>query len=169
MNKFKMIAFALLLLSINIVAFCQQTNQNNLISIDSTNKQNNFLQFWSDFRLSVIESDSLRILNYINFPLNVFGREDKDPVYKINKNDFPLIFNYFLSNKGDSYNSINYNSNLDFIKSFQNIESYIEYIYSTDFHMIEDMVFQKIKGKWKLTFIYLNTKSLKNYLIKYQK
>ena len=133
----------------------------SIMSSEPIKLSQNFSSFWIEFRNSAVKMDTSTLIRFVNFPLDVLGREDNDPKFKISKDKFNLVFTEFLNTKTE----MDYDDNRNFLKLTLKAENYSGYLPDdTTFQRMNDMIFEKKDKDWKLTYIYLDTKELKNKL-----
>lgn len=133
----------------------------NIETRESLKLPQNFNSFWTEFRNSALEMDTNTLFRSVNFPLEVIGREDNDPKFKISKDKFRLVFAEFLNTKTE----MDYDDNRNFLNVTIKAENYSGYLPDgTTFQRMNDMIFEKKDNKWKLTYIYLDSKELKDKL-----
>jgi hypothetical protein len=130
----------ILLLQISSICFCQTADKS-------------FVDFWKVFRNAALKNDYKSLDSFTKFPLIVKGTLDSDPIKKFNRDKFQFVFKNYL--KQDNANMSG--TDLDDIQSKKVISN-------SDFKdavkneiRISDMVFEKVKGSWKLILLYINT------------
>lgn len=111
-----------------------------------------FAEFWKIFRLSIINNDTLKLMELTNFPLETRGPQDSDPIVKYSKNQFTTVLKTFLKQ--------DYDENETEFKLIERLEilkkgDQKEYVYDNNWARVGEFEFKFIKGKWKLTFAYL--------------
>jgi hypothetical protein len=111
-------------------------------------REKEFQKFWIIFRNAIISNDWNAIISNTHFPLETRGSLDDDPVIKIEKDRFRQVFEIFLQT---AYSFPPIKTQYDKIKNKENVYPYI----TDDWYRLGNMQFKKIKGKWFLTFIYI--------------
>lgn len=107
-----------------------------------------FDKFWEDFRNSVlnIEKDTSSIMNFVNFPLETKGDDEYSPIIRYNRNEFISIFKDYLSRPVGP-------NPKDHETAFYSIKKQKKAKLDAS-NRIDDMIFKKVDGNWKLTFLY---------------
>ena len=103
--------------------------------------------FWKDFKNAVINSDSVRLSQLVDFPLETRGVLDTDPIVKYEKGQFMRLFKAFLKQPTGINANLN-ETEFGLIKRTERLDS----IQGT---RLGGMEFNKVKGQWKLTLIYV--------------
>jgi hypothetical protein len=118
-----------------------------LSSFSRQEKDDSFNNFWSSFQTAIISQDYKALAAKTNFPLKAKGVLDYDTTDKYPKKDFERIFSKFLNSiiSSDSTTRLNVLSNYK-LSGDQN-EKYGSV-------RIDNMIFERVNGKWKLTLIY---------------
>ncbi|MBK9391139.1 MAG: hypothetical protein IPN68_13460 [Bacteroidetes bacterium] len=158
----KIILIAIILISCSFACFNNKEKQTNKVdskSILEIELSDIFQTYWKDFREAVINSDSLKLLTLTNFPLKSHGVMDSDPQILINSKNFYYYFQICLNEETGM--SINFETNLDFIKKIDKITDYKFYTKNREWQRINQMEFQKINNYWRLTLIYFDTADYK--------
>lgn len=121
---------------------------------------NQFFKFWKMFRKAVLENDTNKILNLTNFPFETRGPLDIDPIIKVEKLNFLNIFNKYL--KQSSGMQVEYESQLETIRKNQGASKKQNKYFSIQdkWSRAGDLEFRCIKGKWKLSFAYLDYETI---------
>ncbi|MFM2226102.1 MAG: hypothetical protein RJA07_2304 [Bacteroidota bacterium] len=125
-------------------------NENSIIQLESTS-QKEFKIFWKKFRATIIKNDSTNIISLTQFPLETRGEMDSDSIIKYDKKDFAKVLHAFLY----STSGVIQGSQLDEIIQTENPDN--KYVLK-DWARVTDFQFRRINGKWRLTFLYLNTR-----------
>ena len=124
-------------------------NQAQMITNDD------FQSFWVDFRKAIISLDYIKLMEMSNFPLKSHGNRDGDPQFLIYEDRFYYFLKVCLNEKTGLTNEGE--TNLDFINRTSKLEEGKYYLHSEYWCRVQAMEFQRIKGNWKLTLIYLDT------------
>jgi hypothetical protein len=121
-------------------------------SSDTTN--DDFNVFWKKFREAALTSDTAQLSNLCLFPIKYRGPLDDDSVVNVSDKNFYKVFGLFLK----QWNGFNLEgkSELDFITKTTRPQ---DSIHKRQIHN-GDMVFYKIRGSWKLGFLYLNSETI---------
>lgn len=136
----KSVLLLILLLQVTPVAFCQQ-------------KDNGFLSFWTNFRTAVLQSDAKALDSLTLFPLVIKGTLDSDPVKKTGPKNFPVVLKKCLAQP-----NINYSGTVaDVIKATTTFSAREYTDMRNNMMRVEDFEFKKIKGKWLLYLIYIDS------------
>jgi hypothetical protein len=126
------------------------------------NKEVNFAEFYSSFRDAVLLKKNELILNSVNFPIEVRGYLDDDPILKINKKDFLSIFDASINTLTEvDPQTDEMCSTFYILKKTENILTYKLYTKSNEFQRFGNLIFNIINNEWKLTAIYTDTRNLK--------
>ena len=113
----------------------------------SQNKNDDFQLFWSQFRESILSTDTSRIISLTKFPIETRGPLDSDSTIFYKREDFITIFNKFLKSHSGS---INFNeTESDVIQKTAIVNSSDQLT-----RRVGDMIFGKVEGHWKLVFIF---------------
>ena len=105
-----------------------------------------FVTFWSTFHKDLIAKNYKSLSSKTQFPLKAKGQLDYDTVDKYAIRDFEKVFSSFLSAQVHTNGSTRH----DKFKTYK-----LEAGDKTNTSVrIDNMVFEKIKGKWWLTLIY---------------
>jgi hypothetical protein len=122
---------------------------------NSAVKANEENQFWSEFRQAVLDNDRDKIVSMTNFPFEVRGPEDSDPVKRYENKDFPAIFGQLVAQQVFFPSAGRIVS-----KSMQQLIDEKKEITQGDF-MAPDLIqfnqfeFERINGRWLFTRAYL--------------
>jgi hypothetical protein len=119
--------------------------------------ENDFKVYWSNLGKAFLDEDFKKLDQYLHYSVTFYGREDKDPIFKLEKKE-RIIKVLTVFNTGGYYDylldeSISYK---DFFNSNNSFEK--DYRENSDIQEIKDFTFKKIKGCWKLTSVCINTK-----------
>ena len=128
------------LIHISIISFGQK--------VDSS-----FVRYWKIFRESVLDSDFKKLDSLTQFPLIVRGTLDSDPEKYIGINKFKKVFRVYLKQANAFYSATDLN---DIKEKEQLSVKDFRYLWKNQMS-VDDLEFEKIKGHWKLTLIYINT------------
>jgi len=133
-------------------------NQPVLSKADSLNIANasngEFAVFWPVFRRAVLNKDTLAVLQMTRFPFETRGESDTDPVIRFNQDDFFRVYRLLLSQWTGLHVS---GKQLDMIRTTTNTASINP---TADWARVSAMEFQKVGGRWKLAFAYLNEETI---------
>jgi hypothetical protein len=127
---------------------------------DSTHKD--FILFWGKFRTAVINNDSAQLILLSDFPIQTRGPLDNDPVIEYSRQKFTFVFNAFLNQFSGEWSGKDNDSGkteFDVIKNW-GIPNRKDIM--AEQARIGDMIFFKIDGKWKLSFLYLEYDTIKS-------
>ena len=161
MKKTVLLLFALFTLSCNNASKeSQKTIDSFTKSQDKIEKPDDFQSYWIEFREAIIKSDSLKLLELTEFPLNSHGVMDEDPQILINKDNFYYFLKVCLNE--DTGMSISSETMLDYIIKTTTLEEGRLYSKVDDWCRVSSMEFKLINNKWKLTLIYFNTADYAN-------
>src|SRR5690349_4744466 len=117
----------------------------------------NFFNFWKDFRTAILDFDTSQIIAQTEFPFLTRGSLDSDPTIEYNKKKFVRVFTAFLT----QWNGLEMEggSELDIIKK---TEVPKKDDVQNDYARIGDLVFNKQDNSWKLVFVYLNDETIES-------
>jgi hypothetical protein len=107
-----------------------------------------FDSFWHRFRAVALTKDWDALAAVTAFPLTTRGVLDRDPVYHVNRTEFKKVFRTFLAEW-----AIPGGNQLGFIRSITDVSQ--RKGTSTDTVRIGDMIFRRVKGKWRLDTLYM--------------
>ena len=105
--------------------------------------------FWAKFRTAILADNQDKVISITQFPFKTRGDLDDDPIRSHNKDDFLKIYNKIFNE--DSH---------DATTTVKKIIEKKEKLIAKDFLLknyirIENLVFEKKKGKWYFTFAYV--------------
>lgn len=124
------------------------------LPIFSEQDSGDFFIFWAEFRSFVLAKDFSQLKVLSKFPLKTRGPLDSDPVVQFDQAKFSVLMkNYFNQMSGQDPNNLK-ETEFDLIRKTQNPNMQDMNEKKTEFR-IGNAVFQKRKGKWFLTFLYL--------------
>lgn len=112
-------------------------------------------QFWTEFRQAVLANDNKKLVAMTQFPLEVHGVDDSQPVTRYKKEQFGTIFKKILDQpvitmEGDK---IITNTTKSVINSTNTITK--DHIMTGDSFRVDQMVFELKNKQWKLIRAYL--------------
>lgn len=112
-------------------------------------------QFWTEFRQAVVLNDNKKLQAMTQFPLEVYGVDDSQPVMRYKKEQFDPIFKKILDQpvitmEGDK---IITNSTKSIINSTNTITK--DHIMTKDSFRVDQLVFELKNKQWKLVRAYL--------------
>lgn len=128
------------------------------------NKDEYFHLFYPKFREAVLTYNDDSLIKFSNFPVEVQGHLDDDPVLKLDKDEFLPIFKASINdltevdlnkNEIEMYSTYQLFRETNDILEFKNFNSLDEY------QRFGNLVFEKIDKVWKLTTFYTDTRKLK--------
>lgn len=119
---------------------------------EQTSTQQNF---WTEFRQAVLANDNKKLIGMTQFPLEVRGVDDSQPVTQYKKEQFDTIFKKILDQpvvtmEGEK---IITNTTKTVIKSTNTITK--DHIMTGDSFRVDQMVFELKNKQWKLVRAYL--------------
>ncbi len=121
---------------------------------------NDFMDFWSKLRQSIIKKDTVALLGFISLPLKINGELDEMPVKTIKKEEVLNVWNMIMQ-------QINYNIGPDSDLSaninlalFKEKNPFQELMLRTKQNSLGAFHFEKINGNWKIVSLYAD---LDNY------
>ena len=117
-----------------------------------------FSQFYSLFREAVLKNDSTFLKQLTHFPLEVWGYEDNDPRIKLTRFDWSFFEQAMSAYIGLDPNTQEQRSTLEFFRQVKDIKQHKNYIPNNTEQQLGNLVFTRVKGEWKLTIIFANTK-----------
>ncbi len=112
-----------------------------------SSEQSELKQFWGAFRNAALQQDWSKLEEFTNFPLIVRGELDQDPIFRIDRGKFPIIFERFLKEGVFSPNE-----QLHVIRNTTTIKVDAN---SRDRCRIGDMVFKRTAKGWRLYTLYM--------------
>jgi|ERR1043166_2162435 len=104
-----------------------------------------FASFWQTFRKATLERDWKTLTQMCNFPVTVKGVLDRDPVYRVNRGEFPRVFDQFLSE-----GVISPNEQLDFIRKTRTLADD-----GRPARRVGNMIFRRTPKGWLLHTFYM--------------
>lgn len=112
-------------------------------------------QFWTEFRQAVISNDILKIEAVTQFPLEVRGVDDSQPVTRYKKEQFGSVLKKILNQpvitmEGDK---IITNTTKSVINSTHTITK--DHIMTGDSFRVDQLVFELKNNQWRLVRAYL--------------
>lgn len=131
-------------------ALNEKSNQQTHEALERYAKDSSFINFWRSFQKDIVAEDYASLSSKTKFPLKAKGQLDYDTIDKYDVRSFEKVFSKFLGDtiyvNDASLHSI---TRYDFLKNYKLKEKLDE-----SQNRIDDMVFEKLKGKWCLTLIY---------------
>jgi hypothetical protein len=136
------IIVALLVLTVTVAA-----------SAGGTQQEEN--AFWRDFRNAVLTGNNAQLVSMTRFPLTVRGVSDNDPVKHVGKKAFPGVFRRILVQpvtivSGDNFVT---ETMLEILQKKEQLQPR-DYLTREQIR-VEQLLFQRINGRWLLTTAYL--------------
>lgn len=136
-------------------------NRKNEITKYETLEFQEFEIYWKEFHFSTIENKFDLLEELVSFPIVVNGYEDLDPVNYLKRDSFQINFNKFLTAPLLFYNEdfISHKKFIEINPDIKFLDEYKEYKKTDNWIRIQNMIFERNEGKWKLTEIYMDTKN----------
>ncbi len=111
--------------------------------------------FWTEFRQAALANDNKKLIGMTQFPLEVRGVDDSQPITRYKKEEFDTIFKKILGQpvitmEGEK---IITNTTKTVIKSTNTITK--DHIMTGDSFRVDQMVFELKNRQWKLVRAYL--------------
>jgi hypothetical protein len=134
---------------------CNDLVANNYtIQIDSIcNKTKDFQFFWSNFRSTVLESDTNKILEFIHSKVLVHGGLDDDTTFFLNRNNFIKIFDIFLK-KNTIFIKDKHISTKEYIEITPIAKNSFIYSSTETWVRVGDLAFKQFNHEWRLYLLY---------------
>lgn len=117
---------------------------------------NDFDLYWKVLGEAVVKNDTIKLKSMVKYPLQVLGREDKDPHLMIGESQIVNVLSYAFE-KGGYYDDITDQSYSNKELILKDLTDLREYKSNSDSQWINDFVFNKTSDGWKLVILYINT------------
>jgi hypothetical protein len=114
-------------------------NNGNIVPNNAEHEEE-FRQFWKNFRLAILGSNWSKLDPLVKHPLKTRGDSDYDPVLEVTRDEFKRVFTLFLE------------SEQNLITDLEKANPYI----TESWVRIGDMEFTRESGTWYLSFIFLD-------------
>lgn len=126
------------------------------------NKDEYFHLFYPKFREAVLTYNDDSLIKFTNFPIELRGNLDDDPVLKLIKNKFIPFFKISI-NQISAYNpnTDNVCSTFHLFREVNDIKNSENFNFLDSTQRFGNLVFEKIDKVWKLTAFYTDTRELK--------
>jgi hypothetical protein len=135
----RILNLGLVFLSLTCCVFAQQ---------EKSNDTENIHKFWTEFRTAILNKDNGKVASLTNFPFEVRGPDDSDPVVYHNEKGFFRILDDILDQPVYQINGTNINvtSMRDIIKNKPDV--FDSDLLSDDLVRVELFTFKKVQKKW---------------------